>query len=154
MPTPEQFEKIAQNIKDKAQEMSCKFQVQMKTETFQKVDEVTENISETLESESEDFDEAEEIFTDYLEKMGLACWIEIITESPECIYYFGPFAGGYEAQQSVQGYWDDLQAENAQIVSLDIRRGIPRELTIREEEMEKYFVNSEFSSFVSAWLGV
>jgi len=154
MPTPEQFEKIAQNIKDKAQEMLCKFQVNMKNETTQKTDEITEKLSEQLDSETEDLAEGEEIFTDYLEKMGLACWIEIITESPECIYYFGPFAGGYEAQQSLQGYLEDLQAEDAQIVSLDIRRGIPRELTIIEEEMEKYFVNSEFSSFVSAWLGV
>jgi hypothetical protein len=34
----------------------------------------------------------EEFFTSYLEKMGMAWWVEIVTEQPKCIYYFGPFA--------------------------------------------------------------
>lgn len=26
-----------------------------------------------------------------LDFFGLACWLEITTNHPECIYYFGPF---------------------------------------------------------------
>lgn len=150
----EDFKKIAKTIQDKAQEMFCKFQVSMKAETPQTADQITEEFAEQLDSTTEDLAEGEEFFTDYLEKMGLACWVEIITASPDCIYYFGPFAGGYEAQQSLEGYLEDLHTENSKVVSLDIRRGIPRHLTILEEEMDRYLIHSEFSSFIPAWLGV
>jgi hypothetical protein len=43
--------------------------------------------------------DTEEFFTSYLEKMGRAWWVEIITAPPKCIYYFEPFASSYEAQK-------------------------------------------------------
>ncbi|MEI6064995.1 MAG: DUF1816 domain-containing protein, partial [Pseudanabaena sp. ELA748] len=31
------------------------------------------------------------VFTSVLEKLGLAVWVEIVTDAPRCTYYFGPF---------------------------------------------------------------
>jgi hypothetical protein len=112
-----------------------------------------QSLEDQLESEKDQFtEEAEEIFTTYLEKIGLACWIEIITESPECIYYFGPFASGIEAQHSLEGYLEDLQEEKTKIVETNIKRGIPKNLTILPEEMANYSINSEFSTFIPSYL--
>ncbi|GEM_PF-518887 len=112
-----------------------------------------QSLEEQLESEKSLFtEEAEEIFTSYLEKMGLACWIEIVTESPKCIYYFGPFASGIEAKSSLEGYLEDLQEEKTKIVETNIKRGIPKNLTILPEEMPNYYHNSEFSTFIPSYL--
>ncbi|ERT07649.1 hypothetical protein M595_2405 [Lyngbya aestuarii BL J] len=112
-----------------------------------------QSLEEQLESEKDQFtEEAEEIFTSYLEKIGLACWIEIVTESPKCIYYFGPFASGIEAQRSLEGYLEDLQEEKTIIVETNIKRGIPKNLTILPEEMQNYYHNSEFSTFIPSYL--
>ncbi|EAW35232.1 DUF1816 domain-containing protein [Lyngbya sp. PCC 8106] len=112
-----------------------------------------QSVEDQLEFEKDLFtEEAEEIFTSYLEKMGLACWIEVVTESPKCIYYFGPFASGIEAQHSVEGYLEDLQSENTKIFELNIKRGIPKSMTILPEEMRNFCVDSEFSTFIPSYL--
>jgi hypothetical protein len=80
-----------------------------------------------------------ELFMSYLEKIGIAWWIEIVTEQPKCIYYFGPFDGSYEAQLSSKGYLDDLEQEEAQVIAVDIKPGEPRELTIFENELGATF---------------
>ena len=106
--------------------------------------------------------DTEEFFTSYLEKMGMAWSVEIITVQPKCIYYFGPFASSYEAQLCSGGYIEDLEQEGAQEFAIDIKRGQPRELTIFEDESGESFQNNlepvaenfEFgaSSFTEAWL--
>lgn len=100
-------------------------------------------------------EDTEEFFTSYLEKMKMAWWVEIITAQPKCIYYFGPFAGSYEAQLSSSGYIEDLEQEEAQVISVDIKRGQPRELTIFGDELIEIFqenLEPAISSFTEAWL--
>jgi hypothetical protein len=80
--------------------------------------------------------EEEEVFVDYLEKMGIAWWIEIITKKPRCIYYFGPFPSSDKAQSSLGGYLEDLEQEKTQVINVDIMQGQPRKLTIFEDEFE------------------
>lgn len=91
----------------------------------------------------------------YLEKMGMAWWIEIITQEPRCIYYFGSFARANEAKLLLGGYIEDLEQEGAQIIAVDIKRGQPSELTIFEDELGERFegkLSLSISSFVQAWL--
>lgn len=78
---------------------------------------------------------AEEIFISRVEWLGLAWWIEIITNNPCCTYYFGPFLSEKQAKLFHTGYIEDLKQEEAQIVSVNIKRGQPKELTIYEEEL-------------------
>ncbi|MBE9116348.1 DUF1816 domain-containing protein [Lusitaniella coriacea LEGE 07157] len=74
-----------------------------------------------------------EVLTKILESLGLACWVEIVTENPRCTYYFGPFASNQEAQRSVAGYVEDLKKEGATGISVEIKRVNPKELTIFDE---------------------
>jgi len=62
-------------------------------------------------------------------------WIEIKTESPNCIYYFGPFARSKEAQVELQGYIEDLEQEGAKVTAFQIKKCQPQELTIVAEEL-------------------
>ena len=99
---------------------------------------------------------AEAIFAAYLEKMGIAWWIEVITNQPKCIYYFGPFSSSYDAQVSSEGYLEDLEQEKAQIVNVDIKRGQPKQLTIFEDEFEDNLtgrLQPVIPIFAEAWLG-
>ena len=94
-------------------------------------------------------------FPCYLEKMGMAWWVEIITQEPQCIYYFGSFATANEAKLSLWGYIEDLEGEGAQVIAIDIKRGQPSELTIFEDELGESFegkLSPAISSFVQAWL--
>lgn len=94
-----------------------------------------------------------ESFTSLLERLKLARWIEIITEQPKCIYYFGSFATGNDAHLSSGGYIENLEQELAQEIAVDIKQGHPQKLTIFEEEMaglETYF-SSASSSLTKFW---
>lgn len=74
------------------------------------------------------------ILTSFLEIVGLAYWLEITTENPQCIYYFGPFATREEAITCQSGYLDDLSAEGAINIKVNLqRRSTPEELTIFDE---------------------
>ncbi|HBB35389.1 MAG TPA: hypothetical protein DDZ80_00995 [Cyanobacteria bacterium UBA8803] len=84
-------------------------------------------INEFLES-------TEELLTSYLEKMGKAWWVEIVTKKPNCTYYFGPFVSHREAQISQLGYIEDLERERPQLIAIEIKQCQPKELTIFEEE--------------------
>lgn len=100
--------------------------------------------------------EAEKLFVDYLQKMGIAWWIEIITRKPRCIYYFGPFAISNDAQSSSSGHIEDLEQEESQIIAVDIKRGQPRKLTIFEDEFAVILegkLQAVMPSFADAWLG-
>lgn len=69
-----------------------------------------------------------------LGSLGLAYWVKVSTESPSCIYYFGPFASEGEASAAQPGYLEDLQAEGAKnlLVTLERRRQ-PHNLTITDD---------------------
>ena len=60
-------------------------------------------------------------------------WAKIITASPRCIYYFGPFQTYDEAQAAYPGYIDDLDSEGAQGIVVIIQRCKPDVLTVFEE---------------------
>ena len=47
-------------------------------------------------------------FANIYNKLGLAWWVEIKTQEPECLYYFGPFLTSSEAQTAMPGYIQDL----------------------------------------------
>jgi len=61
---------------------------------------------------------------------GLAFWVEIITDSPRCTYYFGPFLTEKEANDSKSGYIEDLENEGAQGIIVAVKRCKPENLTI------------------------
>ena len=78
-----------------------------------------------------------ESFISVLEQLKLALWVEIVTEQPQCTYYFGPFACANSAQKAVSGYIEDLKQESAQVIAVTLRRIQPRELTIESDELEE-----------------
>jgi hypothetical protein len=90
---------------------------------------------------------------DFLENLGMALWIEIITQFPDCIYYFGPFASKKEAEFAIPGYLEDLETEKAQIITTNVRRGKPIQCTVFEDDLENLRESNlakKFASFVSA----
>ncbi len=84
------------------------------------------NLSETIK----------ESFTSVLEQVGLAWWIEIVTDKPQCTYYFGPFASAKDAEITFPGYVEDLEQEGAQGIAVVSKRYQPQELTIFEDGLE------------------
>ncbi|QIZ71391.1 DUF1816 domain-containing protein [Oxynema aestuarii] len=72
----------------------------------------------------------EEKYTDYLERQGCAWWVEIVTASPRCTYYFGPFMTKRQAQDARPGYVADLEEEGACGIAVCVSRCQPQELTI------------------------
>jgi len=64
--------------------------------------------------------------------LGLAWWVEVTTDSPRCTYYFGPFLNEQEAIAQKEGYIEDLEQENAQGITVKIKRCKPSHLTIDE----------------------
>jgi Domain of unknown function (DUF1816) len=75
-------------------------------------------------------DNLKELFISFVDTIGVAVWVEIITESPVCTYYFGPFSSIGEAGDAKSGYVEDLEAESAIITSMIIKRCKPQDLTI------------------------
>lgn len=78
-----------------------------------------------------------EIWISILEFLGLAWWIEVITETPSCTYYFGPFATSKEARAAQSGYIEDLEQEGAKGIKVEIKRCKPDRLTIFDEADEE-----------------
>ena len=74
-----------------------------------------------------------EVLIKILDFMGLACWVEIVTDNPRCTYYFGPFVSEQEAHAAKSGYIEDLENEGAQGISVTVRRCKPTNLTIFDE---------------------
>ena len=79
-------------------------------------------------------EDAKNLLTSILEILGLAWWIEIVTDKPSCIYYFGPFLSQQEAKLNCPGYIQDLEQEEAVIVSWNIKQYQPKELTIYQDD--------------------
>lgn len=62
-------------------------------------------------------------------------WLQISTKVPKCIYYFGPFDTSKEAKALQAGYIEDLIAEDAQGIHVELKHcPQPPELTIWENE--------------------
>lgn len=76
-----------------------------------------------------------DVFLSFLENIGKAVWVEIVTTEPVCTYYFGPFSGEPEAREATIGYIEDLKSEGA--LGIDVRSvkraRTPEDLTIFEE---------------------
>jgi Domain of unknown function (DUF1816) len=71
-----------------------------------------------------------EIWTNTLDLLGQAWWVEVSTAQPKLTYYFGPFATVQEAEMAVAGYLEDLEGESAQGIQSTIKRCKPDRLTI------------------------
>lgn len=74
-----------------------------------------------------------EFLASVLHYLGQAYWVEIKTEHPHCIYYFGPFLTAKDAKKEQVGYWEDLKQEGAEGIKVAIRRCKPKELTMTED---------------------
>lgn len=61
-------------------------------------------------------------------------WVKIVTETPRCTYYFGPFNSAREAKQTKPGYVEDLEQEGAKGIGVFISQYQPETLTICKEE--------------------
>ncbi|AOY81547.1 DUF1816 domain-containing protein [Moorena producens JHB] len=80
-----------------------------------------------------------------LDLFGLAFWVEIITKTPKCTYYFGPFVNQQEAQAAKCGYIEDLENEGAQGIMVTLKRCKPNRLTIVDELPEQTEVEKSSS---------
>jgi len=78
----------------------------------------------------------QELWTNILQTLGLAWWVEVKTETPSCTYYFGPFSSAGTASAAKQGYVTDLEQEGAQGIKVAIKRCKPSQLTIPGDSTE------------------
>lgn len=78
------------------------------------------------------------IWSDALNLIGQAWWVEINTNLPRCTYYFGPFATAIEADANKFGYVEDLEDELAQGIQIAIKRCQPVQMTIDYESENIY----------------
>ena len=78
-----------------------------------------------------------ELLTSLLDAVGLAWWVEIRTENPRCIYYFGPFPAQKMAASSQGGYVEDLEREGAQNISVRVLRCKPKTLTVYDDKSDR-----------------
>jgi hypothetical protein len=65
---------------------------------------------------------------------SMAWWVKIVTETPHCTYFFGPFDSSSEAKQNRSGYLEDLEQEGAQGIEVAILQDRPETLTIYDEQ--------------------
>lgn len=77
-----------------------------------------------------------ETLLSFLEFLGLAWWVEVVTDTPRCTYYFGPFVNAKEAQAAQAGYTEDLEQEGAKGIRVEIKRCKPTRLTVVDEDEE------------------
>ena len=75
-----------------------------------------------------------ETWTNILQALGVAWWVEVVTENPHCTYYFGPFASSSEATLAQPGYIEDLTQEGALNIKAVVKRCKPEQLTIYDEK--------------------
>jgi hypothetical protein len=78
-----------------------------------------------------------EALINVLNFLGKAWWVEIVTENPRCIYYFGPFGNAQEADATKNGYIEDLQNEGAQGIAVVVKRCKPQNLTVYDDLGER-----------------
>jgi hypothetical protein len=85
------------------------------------------------------------IFTSVIEIFGLAVWVEIVTDSPRCTYYFGPFLRTSEAEAAKAGYIEDLEAEGSKGINVTVKRCKPQILTVYDDSLD--FKLDRFAAF-------
>jgi hypothetical protein len=78
-----------------------------------------------------------DIWTNTLDLLGQAWWVEVSTTQPKFTYYFGPFANEQEAESARAGYLEDLESEAAQGIQSTIKRCKPDRLTIDHDMGEQ-----------------
>ena len=83
------------------------------------------------------WDNLKEVLINLFHSFGWAWWVEIVTRTPRCTYYFGPFLSVKEANAAKAGYIEDLEQEGAQGIAVNIKRCKPADLTISEELGER-----------------
>jgi hypothetical protein len=88
----------------------------------------------------------QDLFTNLLEQLGLAWWVEISTDLPRCTYYFGPFLNVKLAESAKSGYIDDLEQEGAQGIRVKVKRCKPSQLTVAEDLGDLGRVSGRWSS--------
>lgn len=66
----------------------------------------------------------------YDPQLNLAWWIQIVTNSPKFIYFFGPFSTQKEAKYFQPDYVEDLISEKAIIVDVSLKYCQPISITI------------------------
>ena len=86
-----------------------------------------------------------EILTNFFHSFGWAWWVEIVTQTPDCTYYFGPFTSAVEADAAKVGYVEDLESESAQGIQVTIKRCKPVQMTIDYEENQDVYSSSKSS---------
>jgi Domain of unknown function (DUF1816) len=59
-------------------------------------------------------------------------WIELKTENPSYLYYFGPFSTPNEAEKLKLGYIQDLAEEKAKVTAATVLWCKPKQLTCGE----------------------
>jgi hypothetical protein len=77
----------------------------------------------------------QEIWLSLFHFIGLAWWVEIVTDRPNCTYYFGPFTSATEAKNHLPGYLEDLEGEAAEGIRVALKRGKPSQITIDREPL-------------------
>jgi hypothetical protein len=75
----------------------------------------------------------DELWTNTLDFLGQAWWVEVLTTQPRCTYYFGPFGGVDSATLAVSGYVEDLEGESAQGIKTQVKRCHPDRLTVEHD---------------------
>ncbi len=83
------------------------------------------------------WDNVKEFLINIFQNFGWAWWVEIVTQTPRCTYYFGPFLSVKEANAAKGGYIEDLEQEGAQGITVAMKRCNPAILTISEELGER-----------------
>lgn len=78
-----------------------------------------------------------ELWLSALEYLGLAWWIEVATEAPNCTYYFGPYGSAGEAKAAQAGFVQDLEQEGARSIRAKVKRCKPAQLTVFDERDAK-----------------
>jgi Domain of unknown function (DUF1816) len=82
-------------------------------------------------------DNLKEALINTFDNLGLAWWVEIVTQNPRCTYYFGPFLSADDAKVAIKGYVEDLEMEGAQGIAVNVKRCKPNALTISEDLGER-----------------
>jgi hypothetical protein len=88
-----------------------------------------------------------ELFTNIKQALGRAWWVKVSTETPACVYYFGPFVSEQEAAEEQAGYIEDLKQEGALGIKVEIQRCKPSNLTVFDEASDS--VNPKPSVFMT-----
>ncbi|MBH8572978.1 DUF1816 domain-containing protein [Nostocaceae cyanobacterium CENA369] len=83
------------------------------------------------------WDNLKESLISTFNSLGLAWWVEIITQNPRCTYYFGPFLSSSDAKLAIKGYVEDLELEGAQGILVNVKRCKPNTLTIADDLGER-----------------